>query len=202
MTSAELKQFYEKLYFQEVETRDKIHGRLQLPLTLLLAIAGAVVFLFQNFEYQTGVWTAQRIAFVFFFSSGSVILACAMTWFVKALYNNEYYFLPDSKKTAEYKALLEETYKDYDERYKLVSDALDEYLTDYYIDYATFNTQVNDRRSVYIHLCNGAIIGAAVLFIAAYLMFYFGDLDKGKIKPATEVFITKPIDVRIHGTGK
>jgi len=36
----------------------------------------------------------------------------------------------------------------------------------------------------------------------AYLAFYFGDLDKGRIKPATEVFITKPVDVRVQEKGK
>lgn len=114
-----------------------------------------------------------------------------------ALYNNAYYFLPDSKKTAEYKILLEETYKNFDEREALVSAALDKYITDYYVEYAAFNTRVNDRRSAFIHICNGAIIGAAVLFIFAFLAFYFGDLDKSKIKSATEVFLTKPIDVRV-----
>src|SRR6266702_776536 len=59
MTNTELKQFYEKLYFQEVESRDKLHARLQLPLSLILAITGAVVFLFQNFDYQTN--TSQTI---------------------------------------------------------------------------------------------------------------------------------------------
>ncbi len=198
MTNTELKQFYEKLYFQEVEARDKLHARLQLPLTLMLALIGAVVFLFQNFDHQVSSWTAQRVAFLFFLISGSTILAFALFCFVKALYNNEYYFLPDSKKTAEYKVLLENTYREFEDHEKLVSDALDKYITDYYIEYAAFNTRINDRRSAYIHQCSGAIIGAAVLFFAAYLAFYFGDLDKSRIKPATEVFVTKPIDVRVQ----
>lgn len=46
MTVSELRQLYEKLYFLEIEARDKIHGRLQLSLTLLLAVGGAVIFLF------------------------------------------------------------------------------------------------------------------------------------------------------------
>jgi hypothetical protein len=42
---------------------------------------------------------------------GSVALAIAMTFFVKTLYNNKYYFLPDSSRTSEYKKLLEQTYR-------------------------------------------------------------------------------------------
>lgn len=43
--------------------------------------------------------------FAFFFCVEAVLLAVAMVFFVKAFYNNAYYFLPDSKQTAEYKAL-------------------------------------------------------------------------------------------------
>lgn len=197
MTGTELKQFYEKLYFHEIDARDKIQGRLQLSLTLLLAVIGAVVFLFQNFDYQTGGWTPLRLMFAFFFCVGSVLLVVAMVFFVKAFYNNAYYFLPDSRQTAEYKQLLEQTYSRYNNREQLVSDAMDQYLVGYYVEYAAFNTRANDRRSAYVHLCNGAIVGAGVLFIGAFLAFYFGDLDKGKIKAATEISISKPVDVRV-----
>ena len=202
MTNEELKEFYERLYFQEVEARDKLSARLQLPLTLILAIIGATAFLLQNFDYQAGAWTASRVAFLFFLASGSIILILAIKWFVNAMYNNEYHFLPDSTKTADYKQLLDETYKEFQEREKLVSDALDKYIMEAYVQYAAFNTNVNDRRSAFIHLCNGAIIATAVLLISAFLAFYFGDLDKSKMKSATEVFVTKPIEVRVQDTRK
>jgi quinol-cytochrome oxidoreductase complex cytochrome b subunit len=202
MTDAELKQFYEKLYFLELESREKVQGRLQLSLTLLLAVIGAVVFLFQNFDYQAGAWAAPRITFVFFLCVGMVLLAASMVFFVNAFYNNSYYLLPDSRKTADYKLELEETYKEFEQSNKLVEAAMDQYLTNYYIEYATFNTQTNDRRAAYVHLCNGALVGAAVLFIFAYVAFYFGELDKSKIKSATEVFVTKPVDVRLQDNRK
>ena len=197
MAATELKQFYEKLYFHEIDARDRIQGRLQLSLTLLLAVTGAVVFLFQNFDYQSGAWTAPQWTFAFFFCFGTVLLVVAMVFFVKAFYNNAYYFLPDSKQTAAYKDLLDRTYAEFTERERLISEAMDQYLIGYYIEYAAFNTQVNDRRSAYLHLCNGAVVGAAVLFIAALLAFYFGDLGKGRIRPVTEISVTKPIDVRV-----
>ena len=60
MTNTELKQFYEKLYFLEIEARDKVQARLQLSLTLLLAVIGAVVFMFQNFDFKSSTWTPMR----------------------------------------------------------------------------------------------------------------------------------------------
>lgn len=202
MTGAELKQFYEKLYFHEIDIRDKIHGRLQLPLTLLLVIGGAVLFFFQNFEYQTADWTPLRLGFVGLVSCGCMTMVVALTWFVKALRTDGYYFLPDTRTTAQYKRLLEETYRNYDDQRELVSDALDKYLTDYYVEYAAFNTNVNDRRSASIHLCNVALIAAGVLFLLAYLIFYFGNLDRSKMKPPLEISISKPVDVRVQRDAK
>lgn len=202
MTDQELRRFYQRLYFHEIEARERIHARLQIPLTLLLAVLGAVVFLFQNFDYQAGRWTALRAMFVFFFCFGVIGLTLGILWFVNALYNNSYWFLPDSNTTATYRQRLTETYSAWDGREQLIADAMDAYLMRYFVEYAAFNARVNDRRSAFIHLCNGAIIGAAVLFIFAYLSFYFGDLDKGRIKAPTEVHVTQPVDVRIQDKGK
>lgn len=191
MTAGELRQLYEKLYFLEVDARDKIHGRLQLSLTLLLAVGGAVVFLLQNFDYQTGTWTLLRAMFMLLFCAGMVLLVIAAGFFVKAFHNPRYRFLPDSEQTARYQAELERTYEGYDQRGELVFAALDRYITGYYIEYGAFNTRVNDRRSAYLHSCNGAIVIAAAALMLAYLAFHFGGLDKGKIRPAAEVHIRK-----------
>jgi len=75
MTDTELKEFYEKLYFLEAEARDKIHSRLQLPLTLILAIIGAVAFLLQNYDSQVGTFTTVRVPFLFFLGFGGLCIA-------------------------------------------------------------------------------------------------------------------------------
>jgi len=140
-------------------------------LTLLLALGGAVVFLVQNFDYQAGAWTPIRSMFAFFVCLGSVALVCAIMFFINAFLSGTYYFLPDSSQTADYKGLLDRTYAEYDNREQLVSDAMDQYLVGYYIEYAAFNTRVNDRRSGYVYRCNGATIAAALVFILAFLAF-------------------------------
>jgi uncharacterized protein with PQ loop repeat len=197
VTDDQLTQLYEKLYFQEIEAREKIHSRLQLPLTLIVAIVGALMFLIQNFEYDKGPQTASRTMFTFFIFAASATLVSAIVFFINALYNNAYYFLPDSAATANYRVLLEQTYRAYEQRKQLVEDALGKYITDYYIQYAAFNTKVNDRRSGFLHYCNGAIVGTAMLLFFAFLCFYFGGLDRNKTKNATEVQVNKPVEVRI-----
>src|SRR5688500_12817897 len=135
MTATELRQLYEKLYFLEIDARDKLHGRLQLSLTLLLVVGGVVLYFFQNADYERGSWTWVRLAFVFFFCSGIVMLVFAVGFFIKAFYNHAYQFLPDSAETARYQARLEDTYRDYEGQQVLVSEALEKYLVNYYVEY-------------------------------------------------------------------
>lgn len=42
MNSQNLFELYEKLYFHEVESKEKISSRLQIPLAILLAIIGVL----------------------------------------------------------------------------------------------------------------------------------------------------------------
>jgi hypothetical protein len=198
MTNTELKQFYEKLYFAEIDARDKVHSRLQLPLTLIIAISGAIAFLAQNFDPKADTFGAVRVPFLFFLGGGVLFLVVAIERFVRALHGHEYHLLPDSLKTAEYRLLLDETYKDFPESAVLIADAMDSYIVGYYVQYAAYNTRVNDRRSAFLHHCTWAIIGTTLFLGAAFAIFYVADLDKGKMKTATEVLIKQPVEVMIR----
>lgn len=198
MNSAELRALYEKLYFHEVDARDRIHSRLQIPLTLVVAIIGASAFLLQNFDYEMRPWTPARTMFAFFFVASTVSLVTAIVWFVKALYKNEYYFLPDAARTAGYKLELEKTYQGYEGANALIDTGLQRFVEDAFVQYGSFNTRVNDRRSGFIHLCNGAIIATAILLFVAFLFFYFGGLDRSRVGKPTEITVVKPVDVRLQ----
>jgi hypothetical protein len=198
MTEADLRSLYEKLYFHEVESRESINSRLQTPLTILVAIIGVVAFLLQNYEYESFVLNAPHVLFAFFVSLSVFCLGCATYYFSRSWYDNEYHFLPASSVTADYRRKLVETYSEFENGEELVEKYLGEYIYRSYIDYAAWNTNVNDARSAYIHRCNGAIIVTVILLFCGFLGFYFGGLDKNKLKKAQEVTLTKPIDVRVQ----
>lgn len=189
MTDKELKQLYEKLYFHEIEAREKIHGRLQLPLTLILAIIGVVAYLIQSINLNDGVRGLPWGLFIVLAILGCLALGFATYWFIKALYNHTYQFLPDSVQTAQYRSLLEETYKQYPSKDVLIAEAMDAYVNNSYIKHGAFNTRVNDRRSAYIHLCHGATIAAGIFLIGAATVFYFGELGRNGTQP---VFLCEP----------
>ncbi|MFZ3037397.1 MAG: hypothetical protein WA112_09030 [Rugosibacter sp.] len=43
---------YEKLYFHEIEVREKLGGRLQTPMAIIVSLIGVLTFLIQNFDNQ------------------------------------------------------------------------------------------------------------------------------------------------------
>lgn len=46
------KGFYEALHFHELEVRERVSGRLQISLGLVIALASALAFLFGNFDQR------------------------------------------------------------------------------------------------------------------------------------------------------
>ena len=49
---------YEKLYFHEIEVREKLGGRLQTPMAIIVSLIGVLAFLIQNFDKEHGATSA------------------------------------------------------------------------------------------------------------------------------------------------
>lgn len=185
---------YEKLYFHEIEVREKLGGRLQTPMAILVSLIGVLTFLLQNFDKDhTGTATA---AFLFLLAISSVTLATAVYFFVRSWYGNTYAFLPSAEATEKYRQLLQKTYEQYKDGDSLAETYLNDYLCTKYIACATQNTQCNDLRSLNLHRTNGILIGLTILVAVAFLVFSMGNLDRTKTSKPTEVVIIKPVDIK------
>jgi hypothetical protein len=180
MTQDQLHALYEKLYFNEIDSREKIHARLQLPLTLIVAILGALLFLVGRIEYTYDEWSLVKFVFALFLLGSIISLLVAIVYFAHALYNNEYYFLPDSKATMEYWKQCEEVFKEQPNSEALVQRAMSDYINQAYVEYGSFNTAVNDRRSEFIHRCHGVVVLTSGLLLSAFVIFNAGGLYKSK----------------------
>jgi len=96
MDKKELFQLYEKLYFHEIDAREKLNARLQTPLTLIVSLCGALAFLVQNYAHQST--SVLAVLFIVFASAAAVTLATAMYFFMKSWIGTEYFFLPAAPK--------------------------------------------------------------------------------------------------------
>lgn len=186
---------YEKLYFHEIEVREKLGGRLQTPMAIIVSLIGVLTFLLQNFDKdRTGTSTA-LLFYCLFLLSGSMLVA-AVYFFVRSWYGNTYAFLPSADATEEYRQLLQKTYEQYNNGDILAETHLNDYLCKKYIECATQNTRCNDSRSLNLHKTNGTLIVSALLVAVTFLVFFMGDLDKAKVSKPMEVIIVKPVDVK------
>jgi len=185
---------YEKLYFHEIDVREKLSGRLQIPLVIILSMAGLLAFMLQN--YEKTIWNTLSLPFILLLIAGSVALVVSIYYFILSWYGHTYSFLPSAQETESYQKLLNETYAPYEDGEALSKKYLDDYVCKYLITCSSINTQSNDKRSFYLHRTNASLIIVALLLLLSFLCFYFGDLDKGRQIKAIKVNIENPVSVR------
>lgn len=82
----------EKLYFHELEQREKIASRLQLPLALILATIGFLGHMLKSVNLEAAGTVANLFWLSFVIASAVLVLATYK--FINALWGNTYGVLP------------------------------------------------------------------------------------------------------------
>jgi hypothetical protein len=190
LSKKDVLQLYEKLYFHEVDSREKLNARLQMPLALIISLIGVVAFLLQNYEHRA--FTPSATLFSLFLTAAIVALIAAIYFFILSWYGNTYAFVPSATEIEKYRQTLYTTYEPYDKGNALAANYFHDYLLRSYIDSSSVNTACNDNRSVSLHKTNTALIVTAVITFVAFLMFFFGGLQKGQNPkvPETKIEVT------------
>jgi len=171
MNQEQLFLFYEKLYFQELERREKLSARLNVPLAILVAVIGFLSLMLNNAPVGVSSWL------VFLFWAFFVTACCATAvgaWFFKASwFGHTDKLLPTANETEAYRSQLIDLYKEFDEREKLVEDALKQYLYNYYKQFSSENTVNNDSRAYHLYLATYAITVAVLLAFSTFVPYFF-----------------------------
>lgn len=197
MNKKDLFNFYEKLYFHEIDGREKLNSRLQLPLAIIIGQMGFISYIAKKMEgYES---STNNAIIIFFIILTIVFLGLAIYHFVRSWHNYVYSFLPTAYETEEYKNLLEETYKAYDASEELVNNALEDYIYKYYIKCSSINTLNNDERSINIHKTAKFLIISFVFAIVTTFTHYAIDFNNTKpdqneakiISPVSKIIIDK-----------
>lgn len=176
--------FHEKLYFHEIEARNNISSRYQIPLAILLSLVsfyGYILVSITNFTIP--------IILILFFET--MALCFAICYFIKSFYGHEYRLLPNSETIENYNKLLVETYKDYDNGDKLAFKYFCEYLNNEYIQSATFNTKANDLRSKYLHKSIVAILYNIPFIMIIFYIFIFNNHSKIKAQDINTTLVNQ-----------
>jgi len=198
-------ELYEKLYFHEVEAREKISARLQIPLAIILSITSVYAYLLKGISINnTGSW---NIAFCILFFVSFTIHCFSMVYFIRVFYGHTYEFLPSASETEKYRNKLIETYSDYTDHCELVAKYFNEYLFKYFNECSSANTIVNDSRSEFLHKCNTFSIANVIPLSILFLIFTFSGIDKNSIAKEYRIKLTNPViienlhkPIEINGT--
>lgn len=168
--------FYEKLYFHELENREKLTARLQLTLGLLTVLVGVFSYMATRYNSKAVVTTGVDDVF-FLLSALALLLLSAGAWFfVKAFWGHDYHCLPIATTIENYRQTLGTTYKDFVDGDTLASGHYRDFLLKYFAECASSNADVNTVRAHFLHRSNGYILVAIPAVILAAIAFIFGGL--------------------------
>ncbi len=162
MRNDENLKLYEKMYLFEIERREKINARLNLPMAVIVAIFGLLSYVF-NFNTRSFT-TCENFVFyiLLFFASISLFVAC---YHFKNCWSGLVdQYMPTAKSIEDYYQTLESTYAEFDEREELVNSYFNKFLVESYTEYGSFNAENNDYRSEQLYFTVRAL--SVSLFLA------------------------------------
>ncbi len=169
---------YENLYFHELERIEKVSARLSLPFTVMLAIIAFLAFML-NSESKPNDSGIATLCFWLLFSLSCIALLAGAWFFRLAWFGHDDKLLPVARTIEDYFLELEETYKDFEGGDKLTKKHFDDFLFDYYAQFASENAINNDRRSYNIYRSIVALMFSVLLAFAAAIPFYLHDNESG-----------------------
>jgi hypothetical protein len=190
----ELDELYEKIYFHEIDGRDKVAQRLQLPLVTFLALAGFIGHMLQNVVRSNEVVAANW--FWSLLGLAVIGLLFAAIYFVKSVIGKTYSYLPDPEDWVRHHEECVALYTDYDNADELVVAAIKKNVVATYIKCGTKNGAINAEKASYVFIILRCLVATALFTFGAYGFFFFGNLDKNLIRSIQKVEISNPVIFR------
>jgi hypothetical protein len=178
---------YEKLYFHELERREKISARLALPFAAILATVGLLSFMLnaegRPFNHPL-FWLA--------FAASSAALFAGAWFFRLAWFGHDDKLLSTADEIEKYHAKLVAIYSPYPEADQLVKKYFGDFLFDYYKRDSSANAVNNDRRAYDIYRANVALTMAILLAFITAIPFYAYRTSPGAIAMTEEKPLPPP----------
>lgn len=194
MDDKEISGFYERLYWHDIDARECLNNRVQIPLAMIVALAGLLGFMLQSYDHKT--FTLPTGIFVGLVVLASISLVAATALVITSTYRHQYSFLPPAKVIEDHRVDLQNYHAAHPSAAGNAAEAFALYLRGRYIEYSSINTARNDVRSAKLHQANTAIISAAAFLFVAFLVFYLGRLDKNGEDKTARVMITSPVSIK------
>jgi hypothetical protein len=169
---------YEKYYFHELESLEKLTPRLQLSLTMLSALIGVVIYIVARINFSAEPSVFVRVVFTVTFVLGCVLLVVAAISFLMALWGHTYECLPTAIDVEKYRAELIDTYKAFSDGAETAADYFQKFLLRYYAECAAHNADLNAKRYDALYECLSYMILSLPCIFTSALVFTLGGMAK------------------------
>ncbi|HFD0468445.1 TPA: hypothetical protein ACF01X_001733 [Yersinia enterocolitica] len=183
---------YEKLYFNENETKEKLHARVQGVFAFALIIATVISYIFKNITYGS---TLLNLIIIILNITACILLAYALWLLKKAFWGNEYAIFFTPKEISDLLVECQEYCKnivEYNDENPLfpvaamdANQLLDEMVCERFELAATNNIDVNLVRSDNIHKAIHKMFVSLIPLTLAMVVFLIGNLDSSAPRNAS-----------------
>lgn len=167
---------HEKLYFHELDSREKLTARLQLSAAILTAFVGGLVYILYRLGVNIHPTPFAHAVFVISYVAAVALIAGASWYFVRALWNHSYECLPMATELEKYRTLLGATYQGFPDGDATATSHWEAFLVRYFSECAATNAAVNSTRYECLHKSTSFIVFAIPAAVIATLAFIFGGL--------------------------
>ncbi|WP_299694461.1 hypothetical protein [uncultured Vibrio sp.] len=195
MKKEQLFELYEKLYFHEMEVRERITNRVQITFALVATGYTILSYMLRMFDntVNDNATLVFSVSTVFTF----VLSFVCVYFLVRAFWGNTYKGMPSPVETDEYREKLKAhktSIEEYNQTYpsnqqtKIDVDSLvSKHLYEKFRDCSSHNTEVNDRRSKQIHRAFKWLLFASIPMFVSSVIFIGYDLDISSPKKETPI---------------
>ncbi|WLG83697.1 hypothetical protein PSH97_21730 [Pseudomonas cucumis] len=176
--------FYEKVFYQELDRKEKLYARLSMPLAMLVAIVTFLSYML-NKAPTTEDGTASVFFWIFYLSTCVMLL-------IGALYFRAAWSLRDSDRGLPTLMELETHRRSFRDDYEKYWDTPEEadahfksLVLNYFIEGATVNTENNDKRGIYLRSLANYVTAALFVSVLSFLPFYIHQQEQANNDPKT-----------------
>jgi hypothetical protein len=199
LTSEDL---YESMHWRELDLRDKLDSRLQLPLTLGTSMVGVLAFLLSNVDNRHATGSVDYVFFLLLALTFLSLAGGAYFFFRSSSgsfsHRNTYKNIPVSRELDEYQQGWEKYLKAHPPATNglTAADQTKALLIRRYMHCQEINADINDFRALNIVRLQLSIVVATVLGALTFALFFFGGLGKSDHPTPQDVKIISPVTVQ------
>lgn len=171
---------YKSQYEHEIERREKIDARLQIPFAVIVAIVGLCSYILKN-----AIWTIEgfwSLVFIILFSGAVIALGVSLWFFRCTWFGHTDKLLPTPNTLEEYREELKKFYDNNLNATKYVERHMENVLLSYYVEFSSANAKNNDVRSFNIYKTTVSLTISVFMSFFAFMVFHFNGLDRSSVE--------------------